>query len=322
VPFERLNFFAILCDPPRFASRFSLKMLIDANNLNPMDFPAYFFDLFFFVIGAVIGSFLNVLIHRIPRDESIVFPNSACPSCREPIKPYDNIPILSWLLLRGRCRNCRISISYRYPLVEFLTALLFVFCFRHAGFSPLLPLELTFSAAIIVLIFIDAEHMILPDAINYPGIAIAFAARIGLPAITGEAAFDDLLYAPLSNLQIPLAASSILGALLGAAAGGGVLWLLGWLWKRLRGMEGMGLGDVKMMFWVGAFLGWRLTLLTLFLAAFTGAVSGILLIYTRRDRDLQTQIPFGIFLGIGSLIALFFGNSLVNWYLTNFIPAN
>jgi leader peptidase (prepilin peptidase)/N-methyltransferase len=297
-------------------------MFIDAQNLNPMDFPAFFFDLLFFIFGAVIGSFLNVLIHRLPREESIVFPNSACPSCQTPIKPYDNIPILSWLVLRGRCRNCRLPISFRYPLVELLTALLFVFCFRHAGLSLLLPLELTFVAAIVALIFIDSEHMILPDAINYPGIFIAFAARIGLPLITGAAVFDDLQHSPLSNLQIPLAASSILGAILGAAAGGGFLWLLGWLWKRLRGVDAMGLGDVKMMLWVGAFLGWRLTLLTLFLAAFTGAFSGILFIYSRRERDLQTQIPFGIFLGIGSIVALFFGNALINWYVSNFIPVN
>ncbi|MDQ4121850.1 MAG: prepilin peptidase [Acidobacteriota bacterium] len=287
-----------------------------------MDFPAFFYDLFFFVLGAVIGSFLNVLIHRLPREESVVFPNSACPSCQAAIKPYDNIPIFSWLLLRGRCRNCSLAISFRYPLVELLTALLFVFCFRHAGLNLVLPLELLFISAIVALIFIDSEHMILPDAINYPGILVAFAARIGLPLATGSAIFDDLQHAPLSNLQIPLPAASLLGAILGAAAGGGFLWLLGWIWKRLRGVEAMGLGDVKMMLWVGAFLGWRLTLLTLFLAALTGALSGILLIYSRRERDLQTHIPFGIFLGIGSIIALFFGNFLINWYISNFIPAN
>lgn len=287
-----------------------------------MDFPAFAFDIFFFIFGAVIGSFLNVLIHRIPREESIVFPNSACPSCQTPIRPYDNIPILSWLLLRGRCRKCRLSISYRYPLVEFLTAVLFLLSFRHAGLDYLLPLELLFVSVVVTLIFIDSEHMILPDVINYPGILIAFAVRVGLPLITGTVVFDDLRHAPLSNLQIPLAASSVLGGVLGAAVGGGSLWLIGWLWKRLRGIDAMGLGDVKMMLWVGAFLGWRLTLLTLFLGAFTGAAAGVLYVYARRERDLQTQIPFGIFLGIGSIIALFFGDTIINWYLSNFIPTN
>jgi leader peptidase (prepilin peptidase)/N-methyltransferase len=164
--------------------------------------------------------------------------------------------------------------------------------------------------------------MILPDVINYPGIILAFAVRISLPLITGAAVFDDLQHAPLSGLQIPTAALSVLGGILGAAVGGGSLWLIGWLWKRLRGVDAMGLGDVKMMLWVGAFFGWRLTLLTLFLGAFTGAVAGILYIFARRERDLQTQIPFGIFLGIGSIVALFFGNSIINWYLSNFIPTN
>ena len=283
-----------------------------------MDFPAFFFDLLFFIFGAVIGSFLNVLIHRLPREESIVFPNSACPSCQTPIKPYDNIPILSWLILRGRCRNCRLSISFRYPLVELLTALLFVFCFRHAGLSLLLPLELTFVAAIVALIFIDSEHMILPDAINYPGIFIAFAARIGLPLITGTAVFDDLQHEPLSNLQIPLAASSVLGAILGAAAGGGFLWLLGWLWKRLRGVDAMGLGDVKMMFMVGAYLGPLLVILTIFIGFLLGAIIGVGWMWRTGTRDANAQIPFGISLGIGSIVSLLFGVQIINWYLGQF----
>lgn len=287
-----------------------------------MDFPALIFDVFFFILGAVIGSFLNVLIHRLPLEESIVFPNSACPSCKTAIKPYDNIPILSWLILRGRCRNCRLPIHYRYPLVEFLTALLFLLSYRHAGLTYLLPVELLFVSAIITLIFIDSEHMILPDVINYPGMFLAFFIRITLPLVTGTAVFDDLQYSPLSNLQQPLVINSFIGAVFGALVGGGSLWFIGWLWKRLRGVDAMGLGDVKMMLWVGAFLGWRLTVLTLFLGAFTGALAGILVVFAGRERNLQTQIPFGIFLGAGSLIALFFGNSIINWYLTNFVPIN
>lgn len=287
-----------------------------------MDFPALIFDVFFFILGAVIGSFLNVLIHRLPLEESIVFPNSACPSCKTAIKPYDNIPILSWLILRGRCRNCRLPISYRYPLVEFLTALLFLLSYRHAGLTYLLPVELLFVSAIITLIFIDSEHMILPDVVNYPGMILAFVIRISLPLITGIAVFDDLQHAPLSNLQQPVIINSLLGAALGALVGGGSLWFIGWLWKKLRGVDAMGLGDIKMMLWVGAFLGWRLTVLTLFLGAFTGALAGILIVFAGRERNLQTQIPFGIFLGTGSIIALFFGNSIINWYLANFVPTH
>jgi leader peptidase (prepilin peptidase) / N-methyltransferase len=297
-------------------------MIIDAQNLNFMEFPALLLDGFFFIFGAVVGSFLNVVIHRVPREESIVFPNSACPSCQNPIKPYDNVPILSWLILRGRCRKCRLPISFRYPFVEFLTAALFVLAYNHAGLSLFLPLELLFIATIVALVFIDAEHMILPNAINYPWLAIAIFARAALPFFSATIYFDDLKSAPLADLQFLAPVVSITGAVLGAAVGGGFLWFIGWLWKQLRGVDAMGLGDVKMMLWVGAFLGWRLTLLTLFLAAMTGAVAGILYIYSRRERDLQTQIPFGIFLGIGSIIALFFGNSIINWYLQNFIPVN
>lgn len=297
-------------------------MPTEVQNINPMDFPAFSLEIFFFVFGAVIGSFLNVLIHRLPREESIVFPNSACPSCQTPIKPYDNIPILSWLILRGRCRKCRLSISFRYPLVELLTGLLFLLAFRHAGLSLVLPIEMFFVATIVTLIFIDSEHMILPDVINFPALFGALIVRAALPLATGDILFDDVSRAPFSNLELHPSAVSLLGAFLGAIVGGGSLWLIGWLWKKLRGVDGMGLGDVKMMFWVGAFLGWRLTLLTLFLAAFTGAAAGILYIYSRRERDLQTQIPFGIFLGIGSILSLFFGNAIINWYVSNFIPTN
>lgn len=286
------------------------------------DFPTLFLGFFFFAFGAIIGSFLNVLIHRLPREESVVFPNSACPSCTSPIKPYDNIPILSWLLLRGRCRQCQTSISIRYPLVELITALLFLLTFAVTGFTVLLPFNLLFVSAIVVLVFIDAEHMILPDAINYPATLIVLITRIALPLLTGASIFNDLQTAPLLRLNAPLWLTSLIGAILGAAAGGGSLWVLGWLWKKLRGVEAMGFGDVKMMLWVGAFLGWRATFLTLFLAAATGALVGIWLVVSRRERDFQTQIPFGIFLGIGSIITLFFGDSIINWYLSNFVPGN
>lgn len=277
--------------------------------------------IFVFAFGAIVGSFLNVVIHRVPHELSIVFPNSACPKCQKPIQPYDNIPILSWLILGGKCRNCKEKISARYPAVELLNALLYLLVFWCVGFNPFLPVALIFVTTMVVLIFIDAEHMILPDVINYPLLVFALLVRLAFPLFGWEQYFTDLNFSPLVYLQdYPLWAVSLFGAVLGGLVGGGFLWLVGAVWKMLRGVDAMGLGDVKMMFAVGALLGWRLTFLSIFLGAFSGAVIGIFLIYTRKDKDLQTQIPFGIFLGIGSILALLFGESLIRWYIETFIP--
>lgn len=277
--------------------------------------------IFVFAFGAIVGSFLNVVIHRVPHELSIVFPNSACPKCQKPIQPYDNIPILSWLILGGKCRNCKEKISARYPAVELLNALLYLLVFWCVGFNPFLPVALIFVTTMVVLIFIDAEHMILPDVINYPLLVFALLVRLAFPLLGWEQYFTDLNFSPLVYLQgYPLWAVSLFGAVLGGLVGGGFLWLVGAVWKMLRGVDAMGLGDVKMMFAVGALLGWRLTFLSIFLGAFSGAVIGIFLIYTRKDKDLQTQIPFGIFLGIGSILALLFGESLIRWYIETFIP--
>jgi len=270
-------------------------------------------------LGAIIGSFLNVVIHRLPREESIVFPNSRCPACATDIKAYDNIPVLSWVVLRGRCRACSAPISARYPGVELLTGLLFGAVFLKDGLSFALPFDLIFITMLIALIFIDAEHMILPDAITYPGMVFAILARLALPFLTGTPYFDDLGPLLLGALPgWPTWAVSLVGALLGALAGGGVLWLIGFVWKRLRGVEAMGLGDVKMMLMVGAFLGWRLTLLTLFLGVISGSVTGVLLMLKRRERNLQMLLPFGIFLGIGAVISLLVGKYLITWYASQF----
>jgi leader peptidase (prepilin peptidase)/N-methyltransferase len=283
--------------------------------------PDYIGYIFFFVIGAVIGSFLNVVIHRVPAGESIVFPNSACPKCKAKIKGYDNIPILSWLILAGKCRSCKNPISARYPGVELLTALVFVLFFWRFDLTPVLPVYLIFAAAIIALIFIDAENMILPNAITYPGMIFSVAVRAIFPLFFGAAYFSDLKFAPLAGITgWPVWAVSLAGAGLGALAGGGSLWAVGKLWKVLRGVEAMGLGDVKMMLGVGALLGWRLTLLSIFLAAATGAVAGIGMMIIKRERNLQTLIPFGIFLGIGSVISLLCGETIIAWYATNFLP--
>lgn len=283
--------------------------------------PEFFAYIFTFVLGAAVGSFLNVVIHRVPIDESIVFPNSACPKCKESIKPYDNIPILSWLILRGKCRNCKNPISARYPAVELLTALLFILVYWQIGFNPFLPVALIFSAVMVSLIFIDAEHMLLPDVITFPLLFFALLVRLIYPIVFSGEYFPDLQTYPLTLMQdSPIWLVSLIGAILGGLFGGGSLWLVGELWKRLRGVEAMGFGDVKMMFGVGALLGWKLTFLTIFLGAFTGAIAGILVMAKQKDKDLQAQIPFGIFLGIGSIIALLFGETIIRWYLETFVP--
>lgn len=271
------------------------------------------------ILGAIIGSFLNVVIHRVPREQSIVFPNSACPSCRTPLRPYDNIPVLSFIILRGRCRFCRKPISIRYPTVEALTALLFVATAFHDGASFALPFDLAFVAALIVLIFIDAEHMILPNVITYPGIVFAVLARVALPYLAGAQQLDDL---PGLMLRfpptLPLWSVSLIGAAIGALVGGGSLWLMGFVWEKLRGVEAMGLGDVKMMFMVGAFLGWRLAILTIFIGVFSGSLTGIAMMLKRGRSNMQMMLPFGIFLGVAAIASLFVGHRIVEWYGSQF----
>ena len=265
-------------------------------------------------LGCVIGSFLNVVIHRVPRDESIVFPNSRCPECGAAIKPYDNVPVVSYLLLRGRCRACRVPISARYPAVEALTGLLFAVTFVHDRLTPVLPFDLIFVAAIVALVFIDAEHMILPDMITLPGLFIMLIARALVPNLAGLGFLTGGLMAGW-----PAWAVSLFGALFGAALGGGSLWLMGFLWERLRGVEAMGLGDVKMMFMVGALLGWPRTLLTIFVAVLAGSLVGVGLMLWRRERDMQMLLPFGIFLGIGALVSLLYGDAIIGWYIGRFM---
>ena len=282
-----------------------------------LDVPIPIACAFLGVLGAIIGSFLNVVIHRVPREQSIVFPNSACPKCHKAIKAYDNIPILSYLILRGRCRQCGVHISSRYPAVEALTAILFAAVTWHDGVSFALAFDLAFAASMVALVFIDAEHMILPNAITYPGIIFAIIARILVPYLAGPAHFDDLPQLLNAFPTLPLGLVSVIGAVIGALAGGGSLWLMGFMWEKLRGVEAMGFGDVKMMFMVGAFLGWRLTILTILLGALTGSIAGIVMMY-RRGRNLQMMLPFGIFLGIGSIVSLLLGARIIAWYASQF----
>ncbi len=282
--------------------------------------PDTFLYAIVFIWGAVIGSFLNVVIHRVPNELSLL-PSSKCPKCDNGIKPYHNIPIFGWLMLGGKCVVCKNPIAWRYPAVELVTGLVFVLTFSQIGLSAFLPVALVFVATMIALLFIDAEHMILPNVITYPLFVAALAVRIIYPIAIEGARFSDMNFAPVNYLVgYPEWAVSLAGALLGALAGGGSLWLVGAIWKALRGVEAMGLGDVKMLLGVGALLGWRLTLLTIFLGAFSGALVGVVMIMKSKDRDLQTQLPFGIFLGIGSIVALLFGERMISWYVSNFIP--
>lgn len=273
---------------------------------------------FIFVIGACIGSFVNVVIHRVPEEKTLLT-SSACPKCGAPIAFYHNIPVLGWLIVGGKCAGCKASIAWRYPAIELLTALLFVLTYWEIGWNAFLPVSLGFVATMIALIFIDADHTILPNAITYPLFVLAIAVRVVYPIAFGFVS-SDTAYWPISLLHgQPTWLVSLAAGLLGAFVGGGSLWLVGAIWKLLRGVDAMGLGDVKMMLGVGALLGWRLSLLTIFAGAFAGALIGIVVISRQKDKNLQAQIPFGIFLGTGAIIAMLFGEKMIAWYLAKFM---
>lgn len=288
-----------------------MAVLPDLNLILPPPFSYIIVGAF----GAIIGSFLNVVIHRLPLEESVAFPSSKCPSCSKDIAFYDNVPVLSYVLLGGRCRSCKTSISARYPAVELLTALLFLAVTWRTGLTLALPFDLIFVSALVALVFIDAEHMILPNAITYPGMVFALVARLAIPYLVGPTHFDDL--PGLMNGLLdgwPIWAASLGAAFIGALVGGGSLWVMGWAWEKLRGVEAMGLGDVKMMFMVGGYLGWRLTILTIFFGALSGSIIGVGITLYEGRKDLQSLLPYGIYLGVGAIIALLFGSQIVNWY--------
>ena len=280
--------------------------------------PDWFAIAFAAVLGAMIGSFLNVVIHRLPLEQSIVLPKSACPACGAAIHFYDNIPILSYLILRGHCRSCHRPISARYPAVEALTALLFALVTWRDGLTIALPFDIAFAASMLALVFIDSEHMILPNSITYPGIVFALITRVALPYLGAGSHLDDLPYLLSVFPRYPVEIVSLIGAVIGALAGGGSLWLMGFVWEKLRGVEAMGMGDVKMMLMVGAFLGWRLAVLTIFIGVFTGSLAGLAVLVRRGRRNLQMMLPFGIFLGIGAIASLLAGTRLVEWYASQF----
>lgn len=247
--------------------------------------------LFAFLFGIALGSFINVCIHRIPLKKSIVHPPSSCPSCGETIKFYDNIPLLSYLFLAGKCRNCRRPISLRYPLVELLVGLLGVALYAQYGLSCTALVYMLFTAALVAVAFIDLDHKIIPDVISLPGIAVGLAAS----PLVGRISWLD--------------------ALIGVLAGGGVLFLVAYVYERLTGREGMGGGDVKLLAMIGGWMGWQALPFILLMSSLSGTVigGGALLL---SGEGYRVRIPFGPFLSLGALLYFFFGPQLTHWYLS------
>jgi len=242
------------------------------------------------ILGAIVGSFLNVCISRLPKEESIVRPGSHCPKCKTPIQYYDNIPLLSYLLLRGKCRYCQASISIQYPIVEAITALSSFFLFITFGVSLSFIYYFSFVAALIAITVIDLYHQIIPDVISLPGIVIGLLGSLVIPQIT------------------------FWSSLIGALSGGGSLFLVATVYQWLFKREGMGGGDVKLLAMIGAFLGWKAVILTILLSSFIGSIIGITVMFIK-GKDFKYAIPFGPFLALGAVISLFWGENLINWYL-------
>ena len=293
-----------------------------------------------FAFGLCFGSFLNVCIYRLPRDKSVVSPRSACPHCGDFIPLYHNIPVFSWLILRGKCRCCKQPISPRYVIVELLTGILFAGCYAHFGWSLETLKCIVLGYLLLGLIFTDAETRLLPDAMTLPGLAIGIAFSLIVPV-------NDLASRIMPGLvSFPLRTTlswrvwSLTDSLLGAAIGASFLYGAGAIYLRARGVEGMGFGDVKLMAMIGAFLGTKLTVLTIFAASLAGSLFGlstVLAIWIKRSRRNTArgfasneaywrawrsarmalryyEMPFGVFLGGMAILAVFFGNQLLHWY--------
>jgi len=242
------------------------------------------------ILGLIFGSFLNVCIHRLPRRESLNWPPSHCTACQRRLAWFENVPVVAWLALRGRCRTCGVAISPIYPIVELTTAVVFAGGVMVYGLTPILFVRLAFACALIVLFVIDLQHRILPNVITLPGIGAGFVASLFLPP-------------------------GWLSSLIGILAGGGVLFGIAEVYYRTRGQEGLGMGDVKMLAMIGAFLGWPLMLLTLVLASFAGSLVGVTLLATGRG-TMQAALPFGTFLALGALVSAVTGDVMLAWYLS------
>lgn len=249
----------------------------------------YLTDFLVFVFGICIGSFLNVCIYRLPESKSIVHPRSMCPSCGTLIRFYDNIPIFSYLALRGKCRHCAAHISFRYPVVEFISGIFAVGVFLKYGMGLETLIYYTFIATLLVITFIDIDHQIIPDVITLPGIPIFFAASFALPKIT------------------------LVESILGILIGGGSLFLVAWLYHLLTRKEGMGGGDIKLLAMMGAIVGWKGVLFTIFVASAIGTLAGMLIII-KSGKTMKLAVPFGPFLAIGGIAYILIGPQLIAWY--------
>jgi leader peptidase (prepilin peptidase)/N-methyltransferase len=294
-----------------------------------------------FMMGLAFGSFLNVCVYRLPLDLSVVHPRSACPACQHSIHFYDNVPVLSWLILGGRCRHCKARISPRYLMVELLTGAIFLACYAHFGLTLATLKYCAFGFLLLGLIFTDAETQLLPDKLTLTGLGLGLVFSLFVPV-------NDLVSQLLPGaISLPVSSDiswhllSLLDALLGAAAGASFIYGAGAIYLRARGVEGMGFGDVKLMAMVGAFLGLKLTIFTLFTASIAGSLFGlstVAAVWIKRTRRRMRrhhesgaearrrgwesatialrrhQMPFGVFLGGTAMVALFFGNSFLHWY--------
>lgn len=293
-----------------------------------------------FAYGLCFGSFLNVCIYRLPRGKSVVKPRSACPNCGSSIPLYHNLPVVSWLLLKGECRSCRQPISPRYLVVELITGLLFLGCYLHFG-PTLAALKCAVLGYLLLgLIFTDAETKLLPDAMTLPGIVIGIAFSLVVPVNDLASRIMPGLVSPAMRSEVSWRLWSLSDSLLGAAIGASFLYGAAAIYLRARGVEGMGFGDVKLMAMIGAFLGTKLTVLTIFASSLAGSLFGlstVLAVWVKRIRRNQArgntsiearrrawqsarlalryyEMPFGVFLGAMAFLSFFFGNQLLDWY--------
>jgi len=303
-----------------------------------------FFAAAIFAMGLCFGSFLNVCIYRLPRGKSVVTPRSACPQCGDLIPLYHNVPVFSWLILRGKCRTCKQPISPRYLVIELLTGLLFLGCYTHFGLSLAALKCAVLGYLLLGLVFTDAETKLLPDAITLPGLALGILFSLVVPVNDLASRIMVGLVSPAMRSEISWRLWSLSDSLLGAAVGASFLYGAAAIYLRTRGAEGMGFGDVKLMALIGAFLGTRLTVLTIFAASLAGSLFGlstVLAVWIKRVRRIEArgavshisrddarrrawrsarlalrhyEMPFGVFLGCMALLSFLFGNRLLHWY--------
>jgi len=242
------------------------------------------------LFGLALGSFMNVCIYRIPLKRSIVSPPSSCPNCGEKVRFYDNIPLISYLVLLGKCRHCRTPLAWHYPVVEALTGLLSMALFIRYGISYQYFLYLLFTATLLTISFIDLHHKIIPDILSLSGIVAGLAAAF----VPGTVSWSD--------------------SIIGIIAGGGSLFLVAVIYERITGREGMGGGDIKLLAMIGAWMGWRQLHLIVLISSLTGAIVGVAFLLMA-GKGFRVRIPFGPFLSLGAILCFFFGSELLNWYL-------